>query len=134
MRIPALIPAFSILASASAVAAQAPDGYTFAFNNLTCASEASVAANYLTFTIVESLQGCANTCDQVTGCKFCNTYHDVNAGTGKDNTTKLTCALFSLVLPAANATNCGNQQQQPLPNGTTYITDSDGFYKDLATA
>ncbi|KAJ6598406.1 hypothetical protein DFH09DRAFT_1071419 [Mycena vulgaris] len=112
----------------------APPGYTVVFSNLTCASEVwPVPGNYLTFGIVESPQGCANMCDKVSHCKFFNTYHDVNAGTGKNNTTQLTCSLFSLVLTAANATNCGNQQQKPLPSGQTYITDSYGFYKDVAT-
>ncbi|KAJ7182761.1 hypothetical protein C8R43DRAFT_1145144 [Mycena crocata] len=111
----------------------APKGYDCQFTNLTCASEVWPPPFYLTYGIVESIQGCANMCDSIPKCIFFNTYHDVNAGTGKHDTTQLTCALFSVVLTAANATNCGHQQQKPLPAGETFITDSYGYSKSTAT-
>ncbi|KAF7369118.1 Fruit-body specific protein a [Mycena venus] len=107
-----------------------PKGYSFDFNNLTCAAEVWPPQLYLTYGIVESIEGCANMCDSIPHCAFANCYHDVNAGTGKNNTNKFTCALFTVVLTAKNATNCGGQQQKSLPAGTTYITDSCGLVKD----
>ncbi|KAJ7100686.1 hypothetical protein B0H15DRAFT_927357 [Mycena belliarum] len=112
---------------------ETPDGYTNQYANKTCASETWPIENYLTFGIVESIQGCADMCDKVVKCIFFNSYHDVNAGAGKAYTTKLTCALFAVVVPAANATNCGNQQQQGHPVGVTQITDSYAYFKPHAT-
>jgi hypothetical protein len=48
---------------------------------------------------------------------------------GQNNTTLYTCSLFTIVTSITNATNCGNQQQQSLPAGKTYITDSWGLIK-----
>jgi hypothetical protein len=47
----------------------------------------------------------------------------------QNNTTLLTCSIFSIQLTAANATNCGGQQQKDLPAGTTTITQSYGLKK-----
>jgi hypothetical protein len=48
---------------------------------------------------------------------------------GQNNTTLLTCAMFTVVTSITNATNCGNQQQQSLPAGKTRITESYGLIK-----
>ncbi|KAJ7705468.1 hypothetical protein B0H17DRAFT_1126291 [Mycena rosella] len=80
-----------------------PEGYTPQFSNLTCAAEVWPPVLYITYGIVDSVQA----------------YHDVNAGPGKNNTLELTCSLFAVMLTSANATNCGDQQQQPLPNATS---------------
>ncbi|KAJ7122434.1 hypothetical protein C8R44DRAFT_786167 [Mycena epipterygia] len=138
MHLSTLIPAFFIsLTGVSTVAGQsipvAPAGYEYQFTNLTCASDRGSTEPYLTFVIVEDMNECADKCDSVSKCIFANSYYDVNAGDGKNNTEKLTCSLFSKVLNAASATNCGDQQQQDPPNGRTYITDSYGFSKDTAT-
>ncbi|KAJ7472364.1 hypothetical protein B0H11DRAFT_1352477 [Mycena galericulata] len=107
-----------------------PSNYTWGFTNYTCAIEVWPPPYYLTYGICESDEGCAKICDTVPGCVCANAYHDVNAS---KNTTQLTCALFSVHVTEANATNCGGQQQQPLPNGTTYITNSDLFCKTKPT-
>ncbi|KAJ7122245.1 hypothetical protein C8R44DRAFT_876550 [Mycena epipterygia] len=139
MRASTLIPAFFMFfTGVSIVAGQsvplAPAGYKFQFTNLTCATDVGPFEPYLTFIIVEDMNECADKCNSVSKCIFANSFYDVNAGDGKNNTEKLTCSLFSKVLNAATATNCGDQQQQDPPNGKTYITDSYGFSKATATA
>jgi len=102
----------------------APAGYTtIAFANLTCGVEAP-APLYLTFGIVENVQGCADTCDTIQGCQFFNSFFDtrLNTGPGVNASTQLTCALFGVPLLAANATNCGPS-----------ISDSFGFFKPNPT-
>ncbi|CAK5262224.1 unnamed protein product [Mycena citricolor] len=97
-----------------------PPKYRQSFHNLTCAAQDS---SYLTYGLVDTVIGCQAMCDAVTGCKFFNTYHDVN---GKNGSPQLTCALFSAsCLGASSADNCGGQKQ---PDGSTdYITNSDGY-------
>ncbi|GLB35171.1 putative fruit-body specific protein a [Lyophyllum shimeji] len=97
------------------------DGYTQTFANLTGATQAS---DYLTFGLVDTIAGCKTMCNSVNGCKFVNTYHDVN---GKDGSTQLTCSLFSNCHNSSDATNTGGQTQ---PDGSIdFIRNSDGWCK-----
>ncbi|GLB44661.1 putative fruit-body specific protein a [Lyophyllum shimeji] len=97
------------------------DGYTQTFANLTGATQAD---GYQTFGLVDTIAQCKAMCDAVQGCKFVNTYHDVN---GKGGSTQLTCALFDTCYDASTATNTGGQSQ---PDGSiNFITNSDGYCK-----
>ncbi|KAF8638075.1 hypothetical protein AX16_010707 [Volvariella volvacea WC 439] len=97
------------------------DGYTQTFSNLTGATQ---APGYLTFGLVETVADCKAMCNNVQGCQFANTYHDVN---GKDGSPLLTCSLYDACQTAATATNTGGQTQ---PDGSVnYITNSDGWCK-----
>ncbi|KAF5326303.1 hypothetical protein D9611_000909 [Ephemerocybe angulata] len=97
------------------------DGYTPTFSNLMGATQ---AGDYLTFGLVDTIADCKAMCNSVEGCKFINTYHDVN---GKDGSTQLTCSLFSGCHDATSATNVGGQTQ---PDGSlNYIKESDGYCK-----
>ncbi|KAJ7883447.1 hypothetical protein B0H14DRAFT_3432899 [Mycena olivaceomarginata] len=107
-----------------------PSGYSWGYTNYTCATECWPPELYITFGIVINIQACADMCTTLPACKFANCYHDVNAGSGKNNTTLFTCSLFTVVTSITNATNCGNQQQQSLPAGKTRITDSYALIKN----
>ncbi|KAH6904539.1 hypothetical protein BKA70DRAFT_1432290 [Coprinopsis sp. MPI-PUGE-AT-0042] len=97
------------------------DGYTPVFQGLDGATQ---AGTYLTFGLVDTVADCKAMCNEVAGCVFINTYHDVN---GKDGSTQLTCSLFSTCQDASTATNKGGQTQ---PDGSiNYIKDSDGYCK-----
>jgi len=97
------------------------DGYTQTFSNLTAAIQAN---DYMTFGLVDTVADCKTMCDSVVGCKFANSYHDVN---GKDGSTQLSCSLFTGCHDASAATNAGGQTQ---PDGSIdYITNSDGWCK-----
>ncbi|KAF8804172.1 hypothetical protein BYT27DRAFT_6711260 [Phlegmacium glaucopus] len=99
-----------------------PTGYTQTFSNLDGATQAS---DYMTYGLVDTVADCQAMCDSVAGCKFVNTYHDVN---GKDGSPKLTCSLFTACHTAADADNRGGQTQ---PDGSVdYITNSDGWCKN----
>ncbi|KAK0496690.1 hypothetical protein EDD18DRAFT_172878 [Armillaria luteobubalina] len=98
------------------------DHYTEVFNNYSGAVQSD--GDYQTYGLVDTVQGCMDMCDSVTGCTFLNTYHDVN---GKNGSTQLTCALFSKCHTGADADNRGGQTQ---PDGSiNYITDSAGYCK-----
>ncbi|KAF9459347.1 hypothetical protein BDZ94DRAFT_1171838 [Collybia nuda] len=98
------------------------DGYTQTFANLTGATQ---AGDYMTYGLVDTIKDCKTMCNSVAGCKFANSYHDVN---GKDGSTQLTCSLFATCHTASDATNTGGQTQ---PDGSIdYITSSDGWCKD----
>jgi len=98
-----------------------PYGYVETFHNLTGATQAS---DYLTYGLVDTIAACEAMCNSVAGCKFVNTYHDVN---GKNGSPDLTCALFSECHTSADAINKGGQTQS---DGTVdYIIDSDGWCK-----
>ncbi|KAJ3483655.1 hypothetical protein NLJ89_g12043 [Agrocybe chaxingu] len=126
------------------------DGYTQTFKNLTGATQAQ---DYMTFGLVDTIAGtyfsayfmpdcdtaialeldleavasrayCKAMCNNVSGCKFVNTYNDVN---GKDGSTQLTCSLFSKCHDSSDATNTGGQTQ---PDGSiNFIRNSDGYCK-----
>ncbi|CAA7261932.1 unnamed protein product [Cyclocybe aegerita] len=97
------------------------DGYTQTFKNLTGATQAQ---DYLTFGLVDTIADCKAMCNNVSGCKFVNTYNDVN---GKDGSTQLTCSLFSKCHTSSDATNTGGQTQ---PDGSiNFIRNSDGYCK-----
>jgi len=97
------------------------DGYTQTFANLTGATQAD---GYMTYGLVDTVAQCKAMCNSVVGCKFVNTYHDVN---GKGGSTQLTCSLFNTCYNATTATNTGGQTQ---PNGSVdFITNSDGYCK-----
>ncbi|KAF7377587.1 hypothetical protein MSAN_00181400 [Mycena sanguinolenta] len=102
-----------------------PDGYSWAYQNYTCATEVWPISGYITFGEVQNVPGCANMCDGQSECVFANCYHDNNAGAGKNFTTLFTCSMFRVVTTIANATNCGKQDQKN--GGLTYITDSYGL-------
>ncbi|KAF8213011.1 hypothetical protein K438DRAFT_1566184 [Mycena galopus ATCC 62051] len=95
--------------------------YTQSFSDLDCAAQDD---SYLTYGLVNTVDDCEAMCSSVSGCTFINTYHDVN---GKNGSTQLTCSLFSECLTQSSADNCGGQVQS---NGTTYITNSDGYCKN----
>ncbi|KAF5314267.1 hypothetical protein D9619_011820 [Psilocybe cf. subviscida] len=98
------------------------DGYTPVFSNITAAVQAD---DYMTFGLVDTVDDCKAMCNGVSGCKFINSYNDVN---GKDGSTQLTCSLFSLCHTAADADNRGGQTQ---PDGSVdFIANSDGFCKN----
>ncbi|KXN92434.1 hypothetical protein AN958_07993 [Leucoagaricus sp. SymC.cos] len=97
------------------------DGYTPTFHNITAAVQAD---DYMTFGLVETIEDCLEMCDNVQGCTFANTYHDVN---GKNGSPLLTCALFSKCHGPEDADNAGGQTQ---PDGSVdFIIESDGWCK-----
>jgi len=97
-------------------------GYTQTFSGLTGATQAD---DYMTYGLVDTVDDCQAMCESVEGCKFVNTYYDVN---GKDGSTQLTCSLFTLCHTSSDADNRGGQTQ---PNGSVdYITDSAGWCKN----
>ncbi|KAK7016942.1 fruit-body specific protein a [Favolaschia claudopus] len=105
-----------------------PPGYTYTYDNFTCATEVWPISYYISFGKVETMEG--NSLFPPSSKKMraqINAYHDNNAGAGKDFTELLTCSLFKIVTDKKNATNCGGQQQQNKPVGTTFITDSYGL-------
>ncbi|KAJ6466823.1 hypothetical protein C8R45DRAFT_478851 [Mycena sanguinolenta] len=106
-----------------------PQGYSFAYQNYTCATEVWPISDYITFGLVQSIQGCANMCTGKSECKFANSYHDNNVGSGKNYTTLLTCSMFTVVTTKVNATNCGGQDQKG--GGLTNISESYGLIRDL---
>ncbi|KAF8064154.1 hypothetical protein FPV67DRAFT_204207 [Lyophyllum atratum] len=97
------------------------DGYTQTFANLTGATQAD---GYMTYGLVDTVAQCKAMCNSVSGCKFVNSYHDVN---GKGGSTQLTCSLFTVCYDATTAINTGGQSQ---PDGSIdFITNSDGYCK-----
>ncbi|KAK7052226.1 fruit-body specific protein a [Favolaschia claudopus] len=108
-----------------------PPGYTYTYDNFTCATEVWPISYYISFGKVETMEECAIMCSTIDECLFANSYHDNNAGAGKDFTELLTCSLFKIVTDKKNATNCGGQQQQNKPVGTTFITDSYGLKRTI---
>ncbi|KAJ6504103.1 hypothetical protein C8R47DRAFT_1104262 [Mycena vitilis] len=112
-----------------------PTGYNCTDPNDICAIGLPTGVpGYLTYGLVDSVAACAKMCNEtVKGCLCFNTYHDNNAGSGKNNTLLLTCSMFSVHVTKANATNCGMQQQQSLPKPVTNITESYTFCKPKAT-
>ncbi|KAJ7594083.1 hypothetical protein C8J56DRAFT_1002112 [Mycena floridula] len=97
------------------------DGYTPTFTNITAAVQAD---DYITFGLTQNVADCKAMCNNVEGCAFVNTYHDVN---GKDGSPLLTCSLFSKCHGPADADNKGGQSQ---PDGSIdFIINSDGYCK-----
>ncbi|KAF5355187.1 hypothetical protein D9756_005310 [Leucocoprinus leucothites] len=97
------------------------NGYIPTFYNITAAVQAD---DYMTFGLVETVDDCMEMCDNVGGCAFANTYHDVH---GKDGSPLLTCALFSKCHGPEDADNAGGQTQ---PDGSVdFIANSDGWCK-----
>ncbi|KAJ3864164.1 hypothetical protein EV359DRAFT_73192 [Lentinula novae-zelandiae] len=93
--------------------------YSIIFSGLTGAIQGS---GYLTYGLVDTVSDCETMCDNVSGCVFFNSYHDVN---GKNGSPLLTCSLYDTPHTADEATNTGGQTQ---PDGSVnYITDSDGY-------
>ncbi|KAH7879258.1 uncharacterized protein C8R40DRAFT_1166502 [Lentinula edodes] len=93
--------------------------YRIIFSGLTGAIQGS---GYLTYGLVDTVSDCETMCDNVSGCVFFNSYHDVN---GKNGSPLLTCSLYNTPHTADEATNTGGQTQ---PDGSVnYITDSDGM-------
>jgi len=95
--------------------------YSAVFSGLNGAIE---ALDYLTYGLVDTVANCEIMCNNVSGCTFINTYHDVN---GKNGSPLLTCSLYSEYHTSAEAINYGGQTQ---PDGSiNYITDSAGYDK-----
>ncbi|KAJ7176733.1 hypothetical protein C8R46DRAFT_1030017 [Mycena filopes] len=112
-----------------------PKGYNTSYTNLTCATEVWPPQDYLTYGCVDSIQACANMCDTIKGCAYFNSFRDLYASPQKCPSDKcLTCSLFTdNTLTAANAINCGGQQQQPPPAPKTCIEDSYAYSKPKPT-
>ncbi|KAK0461959.1 uncharacterized protein EV420DRAFT_138145 [Desarmillaria tabescens] len=99
----------------------ANDGYKQVFYNYTGAVQAD---DYLTYGLVDTVEGCKDMCNSVDGCNFINPYYDVN---GKNGSPLLTCSLFTKCHGVEDADNFGGQTQ---PDGSIdYITDSAGYCK-----
>ncbi|KAF9257235.1 hypothetical protein L218DRAFT_848002, partial [Marasmius fiardii PR-910] len=97
------------------------DGWDVTFQDYNGAIQAD---GYLTFGLVDTVNGCKAMCDNVDSCIFVNIYHDVN---GKDGSPLLTCSLYSQCWGKETATNMGGQSQ---PDGSiNYISDSAGYCK-----
>ncbi|KAF9269689.1 hypothetical protein L218DRAFT_916040 [Marasmius fiardii PR-910] len=97
------------------------DGWDVTFQDYNGAIQAD---GYLTFGLVDTVDDCKAMCDNVDGCTFINTYHDVN---GKDGSPLLTCSLYSQCWGQDKATNMGGQSQ---PDGSiNHIEDSAGYCK-----
>ncbi|PPQ74975.1 hypothetical protein CVT24_010276 [Panaeolus cyanescens] len=98
-----------------------PKPYELTFSNFTGAVQAD---DYMTFGLVDTVEACLAMCDNVQGCHFANTYHDVN---GKDGSPLLTCSLFQNCHDVSFATNFGGQTQ---PDGSlNHIEESYGWCK-----
>ncbi|PWN23474.1 hypothetical protein BCV69DRAFT_275014 [Microstroma glucosiphilum] len=129
------------ISSAVSVATGTPlntcdDGYLQTFNNYTTVATTGVYAgqvvgaaiidnaNYLTYGLSNTTEGCLTVCDQVSGCAFVNAYLDHGDTTEGDMGGKYsgayTCALYSICESTSAATNYGGQ------NDPSYITDSSG--------
>ncbi|KIL59823.1 hypothetical protein M378DRAFT_969176 [Amanita muscaria Koide BX008] len=93
-------------------------GYLETFSNLNGATQAS---DYITFGLVDTIAHCISMCNNVQGCGFVNTYHDVN---GKKGSPLLTCSLFKKCHNASDATNHGGQNRDQ-------ITKSYGWCKKV---
>ncbi|KAF8347240.1 fruit-body specific protein A [Amanita rubescens] len=78
---------------------------------------ATVAPDYITYVLVPTIYDCFQKCNAVAGCKFVNTYYDVN---GKGGSPDLTCSMYKSCHYASN----GGQTQPP-----EYIIESDGWCK-----
>ncbi|CAK5267148.1 unnamed protein product [Mycena citricolor] len=125
---------------ANATAPATPTGYSYGFQNLTCAVQISQPANaYETFALVDSAQACGDMCTAQRDCMSANFYHDNGSvvrpfslplrrkhGTDdhqKKNSTQLTCSLYRVVAGQKDATNCGHQLQlgmNGMQNSITY--------------
>ncbi|KAF8347242.1 hypothetical protein F5887DRAFT_1281340 [Amanita rubescens] len=110
------------LTAATAASAFKFKFYSPTFLNLNGATE---AGDYLTYRLVPTIHDCFQACNGVIGCKFVNTYHDVN---GKGGSPDLTCSMYGSCHYANTATNKGGQTQEP-SNLLDYIVDSDGWCK-----
>lgn len=118
------------------------DGYQLTFNNYATVADTGVYAgqvvgaaiidnaNYLTYGLSDTAEGCLPVCDQVSGCAFVNAYIDHGDLTEGDMGGKYsgayTCALYSICESTTAATNYGGQ------NDPSYITDSSGWCKSAA--
>ncbi|CAK5262212.1 unnamed protein product [Mycena citricolor] len=100
----------------------APYGYSYGFQNLTCAIQIFVPANaYETFGLVDSPQACADMCTANQDCWSANYYHDNNS---IKSSPLLTCSLFRVVATQKDAINCGQQQQLGPQGPQNSITSS----------
>ncbi|KAF8347199.1 hypothetical protein F5887DRAFT_1072714 [Amanita rubescens] len=113
---------FSSLLLTLTAATAASAFYYPTFLNLNGATEAS---DYLTYTLVPTIYDCFLKCNAVVGCKFVNTYHDVN---GKGGSPDLTCSMYKSCHYSNTAINKGGQTQEP-SGLLDYIIDSDGWCK-----
>ncbi|CAK5277911.1 unnamed protein product [Mycena citricolor] len=108
---------------ANATAPATPAGYSYGFQNLTCAVQITQPANaYETFALVDSAQACGDMCTAQRDCMSANFYHD--NGSVKKNSTQLTCSLYRVVAGQKDANNCGHQLQMGMNGMQNSITYS----------
>ncbi|KAG6835263.1 hypothetical protein H0H93_003331, partial [Arthromyces matolae] len=89
---------------------------------------------YLTYTLVNNatynIDDCLTFCNKVDGCVFVNLYYEFNNALLDwvfSEHSNLKCAAYGDIHSAAEKTNGGGQQLEPLPHGLTYIQQSSGW-------
>ncbi|KAJ3576806.1 hypothetical protein NP233_g183 [Leucocoprinus birnbaumii] len=114
------------------------DGYDVVFEGtgtgLTDRDGSIQGTAYLTFTVVSNstynVDDCLKFCSGVQGCVFANLYYELN-NPGLDWSSNpgsnLKCAVYGDVHTAAEKTNMGGQQLEPLPYPLVYIQNSSGY-------
>ncbi|KAF9530204.1 hypothetical protein CPB83DRAFT_892823 [Crepidotus variabilis] len=117
---------------------RSPSDYILVFGGSPVNSEARDASiegtAYLTFTLVSNatynIGDCLAFCDSVRECVFANIYYEFNNDAlDHRESSNLKCAVYADTHTAAEKTNYGGQQSEPLPAGLTYIQQSSGFSK-----
>lgn len=84
------------------------------------------APDYITYTLVETVNECADFCNSVPTCGFFNSFHDAS----HNHATLLSCALYVHMHDTSDATNHGGQTQ---PDGSlNFIRDSSGYGKTVS--
>jgi len=92
--------------------------YTIVFTGFNGAVQ---AGDYITYTLVDTVEECLEFCCTIEGCVFANPHFEIVS----KNVTQLTCSVFSECHTAAQADNVGGQKQ---PDGIlSTITDSAGY-------
>ncbi|TFK65076.1 hypothetical protein BDN72DRAFT_881158 [Pluteus cervinus] len=85
---------------------------------------------YLTFTRLDTYDvgACKTFCDGIEACVFVNIFYEYNSDATYNPQIK--CAAYADIHSAAEKTNTGGQQLLPLPAGTSYIQESEGYAAD----
>ncbi|KAF5346472.1 hypothetical protein D9756_010062 [Leucocoprinus leucothites] len=114
------------------------DGYDVVFEGsgtgLTDRDGSIQGTAYLTFTVVSNhtynVDDCLKFCSGIKECVFVNLYYELN-NPGLDWSSNpgsnLKCAAYGDVHTAAEKTNMGGQQLEPLPAPLVYIQNSSGY-------
>ncbi|KAF8798617.1 hypothetical protein BYT27DRAFT_7228349 [Phlegmacium glaucopus] len=89
---------------------------------------------YLTYSLVSNatydVDDCLNNCDQTETCVFANIYYEFNNELLDfvfNEQSNLKCVLYADIHTAAEKTNFGGQQSEPLPAPLTFIQQSSGY-------